>query len=444
MQTEPDLGLVRSPRPAGRSIAPEGGLPELVDALRWRWKRTLAVALLFTVGATAYIESLPSKYDGTAVVAIEPRANVADSNLVRVIGPKYAAYVTAPATVAAVAPGIGESSSTLGQAIDARITTDTGNMKVTARLPSPKRAARAANAFARAAVARSKNDALLSAEVVAPAVAPKAPASPPRRLLELASLFVGGILGVVISLLLERGQPRLRTWRDVTRLTGYPILGRIPASRTLRTQPHRAFADIHAASAFRILRANLEPHLREGGVDFLVVTSPSPRDGKTTVAALLSESLARLGMKVLLVDADLRRPGLSRLTDLESRRGLSSVLRGECQIEDAIRQGWASGLWLLPTGADPDASELLSRRFADVIDDAREQFDVVVVDTPPLLATDDPRTLATMAKGIIVVVTAGSTAASVNEAVMAVESLNAPLLGIVGNRFKETGTVDYY
>jgi succinoglycan biosynthesis transport protein ExoP len=444
MQTEQDVGFDRSPRSSRRAAPPEGGLPELLDALRWRWKPTVAIALLFTAGATAYIQSLPSKYDGKALVSIEPRVKIADSNLVRVVGPKYSDYITAPSTIATVAPTIGETPGSLNNAISASIATDTGNMTVTARMPSADRAARAANAFARQGTNLSKNDPLLTAQLVAKALPDSQPASPPRKLLELASLFMGGLIAVVVSVLLERGRPRLRSWRDITRITGYPILGRIPPARVLHNHPTHAFADVHTASAFRILRANLEPQLREGGVDFLVVTSPSPGDGKTTVAAMLGESLSRLGMKVLLVDADLRRPGISSFAHLAPEPGLSGVLRNGTRLKEAIRQGWVPNLSVLPTSHDSGASELLSQRFGEAIDEARGDFDVILVDTPPLLSTDDPRTLAAIAKGIVLVVSAGSTQASVNEAILAVESLNAPLIGIVGNRFKEAGVAYYY
>ena len=205
-----------------------------------------------------------------------------------------------------------------------------------------------------------------------------------------------------------------------------------------------ALVDGEASSAFRILRANLEPQIREGQIDFIVITSPSPGDGKTTIAALLAESFSRLGMKVLLIDADLRRPGLSRVTNTEPRPGLSAVLREEATLDQAVREGWTEGVWLLPTAHDVEAGDLLSRNFAEIVEEARERFDLVLVDTPPLLSTDDPRTLATMAKGILLVVSAGSTTNSVIEAILAVEALNAPLMGIIGNRFKESGTSYYY
>jgi polysaccharide biosynthesis transport protein len=441
MQTESDLSIERSRRER-RNVAQEGGLPELLDAIRWRWKPTVLIAALFTLGATIYVESLPSQYDGKALLSIGPRLGQ-DSSVVRVVGPKYPAYVTAPSTVRQVAPAIGEKRSTIEKAIDSNIATDTGNMKIVCRLPDRTRAAVCANAFAVKALQFSKTDRILTAQSVAPALPPDSPAAPPRRLLELASLFIGCLLGIVASLLLERGRPRLRSWRDLARTTGYPVVGRIPPSRALKQGPVAAFSDLRTASAFRIMRANIEPQLREGNIDLIVVTSPGPADGKTTTVTMLGEALGRLGMRVLLIDGDLRRPGFSRALGVSPHPGFAEVLRGEIPLMEAAHEGWADNVWMLPTAHDPEAGDLLARRLGQVIDEARENFDVVLIDTPPLLSTDDARTIATSAKGILLVVTRGTLTRSVNEAVVAIEALQAPLLGIVANRFKEA-TVPYY
>src|SRR5438270_4271812 len=127
MQTETELSLERSRREGRRSLMQEGGLPELLDALRWRWKPTLLIAVLFTVGAALYVESLPSQYDGKAVLSIGVRSPTTGTDAVRVVGPKYPAYVTAPATIQQVAPRIGEKPSTIEKAIDSNLATDTGN-----------------------------------------------------------------------------------------------------------------------------------------------------------------------------------------------------------------------------------------------------------------------------------------------------------------------------
>ena len=282
---------------SSRGLSQEGGLPELFDAVRWRWRPTTLIALLFFLGATLYVDRLPAQYDGTALIAItpEPWSPNSGADTVRVGAPKYVEYVTALATIRQVAGSLGEDEQTLRNAVGAHLATDTGNITITVRLPSPIRAARAANAFADSALEFAKSDKQLDAEPIARALAPNDPAAPPRRLLEAAALLVGLMLGIVASLLLERGRPRVRTWRELARTSGYPVVGRIPPSRAMRKGPAEAFSDVTTASAFRILRANLEPQLREGHVDVIVVTSPSPADGKTTVTTLLGEALGRLG-----------------------------------------------------------------------------------------------------------------------------------------------------
>jgi capsular exopolysaccharide synthesis family protein len=440
-----DLGTERTHRESRRGLIQEGGLPELFDAVRWRWRPTVLIALVFMLGATVYVETLPSQYDGKTLVAVGPRrGSGAGSDDVRVIAPKYVEYVTARSTVEKVAPRIGEDPDTLAKAVTASVATDTGNVTITVRLPDPERAARAANAFANEAVDFSRTDRLMLAQQVTEALPPDEPSAPPRRLLEAAALLVGILLGVVASLLLERGRPRLRTWRDLARSSGYPVVGRIPPSRALKQGTAAAFSDLRTASAFRILRANIEPQLREGNIDTIVVTSPAPADGKTTVTTLLGEALGRLGMRVLLIDGDLRRPGFSRIAGVHPHPGFAEVLRGEIPLMDAAHEGWADNVWILPTAHDPEAGDLLARRLNDVLDEAREHFDIVLIDTPPLLSTDDARTIATVAKGILLVVTRGTLARSVNEAVVAIEALQAPLMGIVANRFKESSVPYYY
>lgn len=425
--------------------AQETRLPELLEAIRWRWKTALVVAALFTAGATIYVESLPPKYDGQALVAVAPRPEVpsAGADTVRVVAPKYVAYVTAPSTITRVAPEIGEEPSVIEDALDASVATDTGNLKITARLPTPRRAALVANAFAEEAVRFAQDDPLLTAQLVARALPPDSPAAPPRRLLEAAALLVGLLLGTGISVLIERGRPRLRSWREMTRMTGYPVIGRVPFTHALRVRPTEAFSDPATGSAFRSLRANLESQLRAQEIDLVVVTSPVKGDGKTTVAALFAEALARVNMKVLLIDADLRRPRLHELARMNGA-GLSPVLRGTSTLAKEVQTGWCAGLSVLPTAADPEGGDLLATRFAGVVSEAQKKFDVVVVDTPPLLGTDNARTLLTMAKGVILVVAAGAKADEVNEAVLAVESLRAPLLGVVANRLRESGSQYYY
>ncbi|MFY9579551.1 MAG: hypothetical protein WAQ33_09520 [Gaiellaceae bacterium] len=429
-------------------MAEASGLPELLDALRWRFKTTLLIALAVLAGAAAYVHFLPSKYDGVAIVAVGPRPDVpsASSDTVRVVAPKYIAYIKAPATVRDVAAQIGQDAGTLQNAVDATLAQDTGTIKIRVRLRSPAKAAGAANAFARQVVDFAKQDPLLEAQLVAPSVVPTNPSAPPRLLLDAAAFAVGLLLGVGISVLLERGRPRLRSWRQMAQLTGYPVLGRVPSSRAIRQSPTAAFSDPIVGASLRTLRANIEPVLRDRGIRLIMVTSPLPEDGKTTIAALLAEALSRLGARTLLLDADLRRPGVSRLLARDGNSGLAGVLHDFHTLERATEPGWVPNLFVLPTATDNDAGDLLARHFSEVAETALKQFDFVVVDTPPLLGTDDARTIATSsaAQAAVLVVSAGSVAESVNESILAIESLKTPLLGIVGNRLKEPKAAYYY
>jgi Mrp family chromosome partitioning ATPase len=144
-----------------------------------------------------------------------------------------------------------------------------------------------------------------------------------------------------------------------------------------------------------------------------------------------------LGANVLLVDADLRRPNVENLLGGEPLGDLSAVLREESDLMEEITHGWIEGLSVLTTQPDPDAGDLLARNFSDVLKQARERFDIVIIDSPPVIATDDARTLSTISSGVILVVSQNSDMRDVSEAVIALEALKAPILGVVANRLRE-------
>ncbi len=424
-----------------------GGLTELFEVLRNRWKLVVGVTLGVVVGAGIYVYSLPTEYDAEAIVAISPRPTVpgSSSDFVRILGPKYVSYISARSTVDQVAATLGEDPDTLADALNADLARDTGTVTIVARRQVPSVAARDANAFADKLVEFGRLDKLMTAQLVAPALPPTQPAAPQRKLLMAAALVLGLLLATGVAVLLERGRPRVRSWREMAALTGYPVLGRIPSSRAIRSRPNTAFSDPVVGASFRTLRANLEPILRERGVKLVVVTSPAATDGKTTVAALLAESFSRLGAKTLLVDADLRRPRVSEVASLERRSGLAGLLRGGTSFASSLQPGWLDNLYVLPTTQDSDAGDLLARSFADLAPEMTNAFDYVVVDTPPLLGTDDTRSIVSTANGhgVLLVVAAGSPSQPVHEAVLAMEALKAPVLGIVGNRVKDAPAYSY-
>jgi succinoglycan biosynthesis transport protein ExoP len=429
-------------------VAEEANLPELIDQLRRRWKLAALITLGVFLGAVVYVETMPNDYQGRSVVAFAPKA-IQDSappsaDTVRLIVPAYSAYVTSPSTIDDVAGEVGLDPDELEDGLDAAVATDTGNLTITVTLERPRPAAEAANALAEAAVDFSADDELIGGEIVVSAPVPTGPSGPPRRLLEAAALFAGALLGLSVALLLERGRPRIRSWRDIYQLTGYTILGRVPRSRMSRGRPRDAFSDPVIGTAFRTLRTNIERLSEEGKIVVLVVTSSTSGEGKTTVASLLAEAFARLGNKVLLIDADLRRRGLSSTLKLPQGRDLSGVLRGRGTLDSAVRRGWTENLSILPANQDPEASDLIAREFGGVIEEARKKFDLVIVDTPPLHGTDEGRTIATLGDGVLFVVRAGGMTGPINEGVLALEDLKVRVLGAVGNALPRSQIGPYY
>ena len=419
-----------------------GGLAELWEAVRRHWRLAVLVALPVLLIVTVYAETLPDRYEGSAVVALNPRPGSGSADAIRLVVPKYVSYVTSDASVNTIADELGEDRTLLRQGVDASLASDTVALTVTVRLPSGERAAAAANALARAAIVYSTVDPLVQGAVVSPALAPSAPAAPRRRLYELAGLVLAVIAAVVASLLLERGRPHLLNQSELSALTGHPVVGRLPASRAMRGQPSEALADPLVGAAVRSLRTRLDIEARIQAMSVIVFTSPTAGDGKTTVATLFAQAAARLTPKVLLVDADLRLPRVHAVFGLAPEPGLVDVLRGRVRLERAVKPVKGStGLSVLPTTADPDAGDLLAHSMPALLEKLRATYDLVVVDCPPVLAGDDARTLAINGDATVLVVSRGSGTAVVAEATDILDSLGVRVLGSVLNRSRESKQV---
>ncbi|MDQ1439557.1 MAG: tyrosine-protein kinase [Acidimicrobiaceae bacterium] len=426
-------------------MAEELNLGALVRDLRRRWRIATAVALAFVIGATLYAYQLPNSYQGRVVVAFAPRKDVnIGGDIVRQVLPKYVAYATARATLDRVANDLGERPAILRQAVTAGVAVDSGNLSITAELGSARRAADAANAVAAAVISFADVDPLLQAVIVAPALPESVPSGPPRTLIEAAALVVGVLLGAVGAYLLERGRPRLRTWRDVSVVTGLEVLGRLPTSRRVQGGPLAGLEDPAVGTAVRTLRTRLERVSRDRPVHVLMLTSSVAGEGKTTIACLLAASLVRLDASVLIIDADLRRPSLHRVLNVDAAPGLSEVLRGKIPLEQAIRPTTIPGLKVLATSPDTDAGDLLARHFGGLLSQARGLVDIIVLDAPPLLGTDDARTLASLAEGVLLVVGVGGQASAAAEAATVLEGLHTRVLGAVANRSRDDSRISSY
>jgi capsular exopolysaccharide synthesis family protein len=245
---------------------------------------------------------------------------------------------------------------------------------------------------------------------------------------------LGLMLGVGIALLLELRDNTIRSDDQLPALGLSPVLGMIPLDRHARFAP--LIVDEGSQSirseAFRKLRTSLEFIDVEKPVRVLVITSSVGEEGKSTTAANLALSLFLAGRRVLLIDADLRRPTLNSLFKLSSSVGLSDVIIGRARPEDVMQPWRSDDLMVLPTGLlPPNPSELLaSDSMRRLLTRLRPDFDVIIIDSPPLLPVTDAAVLAPHADGVVVVVRSARTTR--HQLALSMRSLNAVGARVLG------------
>lgn len=260
----------------------------------------------------------------------------------------------------------------------------------------------------------------------------------PRPGLNLAIGALAGLaLGFAGSIARERADRSLRNREQVLEHTGLPVLAEVPrAPRGGRPLLSDLAAGAPPAEAYRRLRTNLTFAGVEQPVRTLVVSSALPTEGKSTTALNLALALAETGARTLLVDADLRRPALAGLLDLEGTAGLTNVLAGQAALGDVVQTVASSDLDVLASGTvPPNPSEMLgSTAMRHLMDAARSAYDFVIVDTPPLLPVTDAAVVSRHVDGVVVVARHGRTKRE--DLVAAAETLRtvgARLLGVVLN-----------
>jgi capsular exopolysaccharide synthesis family protein len=276
--------------------------------------------------------------------------------------------------------------------------------------------------------------------VVDRAETPLRPSSP-RPLFDLLLGGAAGLgLGVGLALLNEGLDQAVRTGADLEGELGLPLLGATPALRR-GVGPTEALADTRSplTEAFQAVRTALQFSTPQGFPKSLLVTSPWPGTGKTTTAFALSQVMARLGLRVLLIEADLRHPALSELVATDRRIGLTTVLTGAATVQDVVQATRFPNLFMITAGPPaPAPAELLaSGRLALLAAEATAHFDIVIFDGPPVMGLADAPIIGTAVEGVILVVEAGrTTQRQAREAVRRMVMAGAHLLGAVLNKAK--------
>jgi capsular exopolysaccharide synthesis family protein len=278
---------------------------------------------------------------------------------------------------------------------------------------------------------------------------PRAPILPRTRM-NLAMGFVGGcFLALAVVFGMERINPRIVDPGDVVTGLGLPLLGVAP--QVARLDENRALlSDLPypLQEAIRSVRTQLLLSPQTAGIArTFAVTSATPGEGKTLIASNLAISMALAGRRVLLVDADLRRPKLHNLFNIRRNPGLSNVITGETRPSEALAESTIKGLFILPAGVDVEmpADLLDSERIEQLLGAFRQVFDVVVLDCPPVMAVSDASIVASAATSVVFVVGAASTGRQVAQAAIdRLVSVNANVVGAVLNKADVPARSDYY
>lgn len=428
---------------------------ELRDYLRVLSKRWLLIVLVALVGvgggAAAALLTTPTYRASTLVfVSVQSSGTINElaqgNTFTQGQVKSYAEAVSTPRVLDPVVSelDLGESAEQLATAVDATAPLDTVNIQISVTRRSPVEAAAIANAVTESfrevvsEITRPANGdpSPVTVSVLRSASVPTEPVSPDTALDLGFGLLAGIALGLGLAVFIEILDTRIRNERDVRALSDVPVLGGIVFDKEVERRPLVVHVEPTSAraEAYRSLRTNLQFLDVEGGPRSFVVTSAVPNEGKTTTAANLAITIAQSGARVVVVDADLRRPRLADQLGLEGSVGLSDVLIGRVAIDDALQSWGGLSLHVLPAGSrPPNPSELLgSQAMAMVVSLLESRFDAVLFDAPPLLPVTDGALLAKQTRGALVLVAAGKTRRDeFTGAIDALENVDARVSGII-------------
>ena len=286
--------------------------------------------------------------------------------------------------------------------------------------------------------------------IVDAAETPRVPESPKTMANLLMALFGGTFLGIGLAFFFEYLDSRIKQPDEIKTQLGLAFLGMIPAfvAKDTTGPPLIGNGMPHEFSeAFRGIRTNILFSSAEAGSKSIVVTSTGPGEGKSVVSSNIAMSLALAGQRVLLIDADMRRPKLHELFGVGLEPGLSNVMVGDAKASEAVKRTLTPNLWLMTSGKHPpNPAELLgSRRFKDFMASLGEHFDWIIIDTPPVMAVTDASVIAHSATGVVFVVGAEMTSKAAAKAAMEqLDSVKAKYVGGVLNRVDVRRNPYYY
>ncbi len=283
----------------------------------------------------------------------------------------------------------------------------------------------------------------LTVQIVETAEPATEPSEPQKARTMGLALCLGLFGGVGLALLREWKDERLRSTQEISALLGLPILGAVPSmtapkqTLAIRGQKIRISPESREAEAYRTVRTALFFGAPKDEAKTILITSPAPGEGKSTTASNLAIAMAQAGQRTIIVDVDFRRPTLHKIFALNRQmKGLSLVLAGQMSLEEGIEHLGMENLDVLTCGPDvPNPAELLnSNRFAEIVKTLADQYDRVLIDSPPVIAVADAQILAALCDVTILVLQAQKSTRRVSvQACDSLVSVGGRILGVVVN-----------
>lgn len=454
-------------------------LRDVLRLLRDHWLAIVAAILLGTIVAFGWSLTQKAVYqaDSQGIVRVASAGSgenavyatqVADS----LAKSKVASYLPIAtsrdvASIVIDSLGLNVSPASLIGNITVTSEVDSAVLTVSARASSGEGAQKLADAWVTALATRiqqvdsgaaagdtaAAGTSLVTLDTVQSAAIPTSPVYPNIRLVLGVGALVGLVIGLIYAFVRNTLDRRIRTAEMVERLFDLPVVGTLPIDKRLtadnRIVPEADTTDYissdgrHAlAESLRELRTNLQFMNVDSPPRIIVVTSPLPADGKSTVTANLAVTLAASGQRTVVVDGDLRKPTVAKAFGLVPGVGLTDLLIGKAELQDVLQPWGPSGnLWILGAGSiPPNPSELLGSNGMDILlhEIAREA--IVIVDAPPLLPVTDGAILTARTDGALVVISAGKTTTDeLGKAIQNLERVSGHTLGVILNRVPPRG-----
>ena len=288
--------------------------------------------------------------------------------------------------------------------------------------------------------------------VVTPALPPTAPSSPKPTEDGLLGLLAGLILGLAAAFLRESLDDAVATKEAAEEFGGATVLAAVPMVTSWKKRQRPLVVSLArpmspAAEAYRSLRTSLQFARQERDLHTILVTSPAAAEGKTSTLSNLGAMFAQTGQRVVLVSCDLRKPRLGQFFGVDEKAGLTTAILGEQPVEELVQAvPGDDNLWLLGSGElPPNPAELLNgRRIQEVFAALRELFDLVLIDSPPVLPVTDSVVLAKDADATLLIVAAGQTSrGDLQRAAEKLAHVNARVVGLVLNETTRQGGYGY-